>query len=132
MGIVPVLHGTVVHGVTLHVADDVLGIVEPVEFGVALGEPGPDQSALHGLCLVEACHIAEGGSGLVEVALLELCLTQQHPRLPKEGVILLAPQPLLVLIGLFLAALPFGLGLDAVATDVLLRLLDGTVVMSAA
>ena len=72
IGVVPVLHCPEVHRVAAHIADDVLGIVEPFQFSIALCEPGSGHTALHGLCLVEACHITECGCCFVEVAFLEL------------------------------------------------------------
>ena len=132
VGVVPVLHGAEVDGVAAHIADHVLGIVEPVEFCVALGEPGTGQTVLHNLRLVDVAHITEGGGGLVEVTLLELRLAQQHPRFPDEGVVLPTPQPLTVLGRLAPSTLPLGFGFDAVATDGLFGFLDGAVVLALA
>ena len=125
VGVIPVLHGTEVHRVTVHVAYHVLCIVEPVEFHIAFGEPGTGQSVLHGLRLVESAHIGERCGRLVEGTFLELRLAQQHPGLPDKRVILPAFQPLTVFGGLGLAALPFWLGLDTVHLDGFLRLLNG-------
>ena len=66
-----------VHRVATHVADHVLGIVQPAQLCVALRQPGTGNGVLHGLRLVELAHVAEGGSGLVEFAFLELRLTHQ-------------------------------------------------------
>ncbi len=49
IGIVPVLHGTVVHRVTLHLRYHVFGIVEPVEFGVAACQPRTGNTVYFGL-----------------------------------------------------------------------------------
>ena len=78
------------HGVAAHVADHVLGIVEPAQFRVALRQPGAGDGVLHGLRLIELAHVAERGGGLVEFAFLELGLTHQQPCLPQKRVILLA------------------------------------------
>ena len=132
VGVVPVFHGAEVHRVAAHVADHVLGVVEPVQFRVAFRQPGLRQSALHGLGLIEAHHIREGGGGLVEGTFLELGLAQHHPRSPDEGVVLFPPEPLAVAGRLPLVALPFRLALDAVQADGLLALLYGTVVLALA
>ena len=76
VGVIPVVHGAEVHRVAAHIAYHVLGIVEPAEFRIAFRQPGFRQTALHGLRLIEARHIGEGGSGLVEGTLLELRLAQ--------------------------------------------------------
>ena len=132
IGVVPVLHGSEVDGVAAHVSDHVLGIVQPVHLCVALGQPGPCQPVLQYLRLVQVAHVAEGGGGLVEGSLLELRLAQQHPCFPDERVVLLPAQPLAVLGCLAPAALPLGLGFDAVAPDGFLGLLDGAVVLALA
>ena len=76
IGVVPVLNRAEIHRVTVHVANHVLSIIEPVEFRIAFGEPGTGQSVLHGLRLVESAHIGEGGGSLVESTFLELGLTE--------------------------------------------------------
>ena len=115
------------HGVTAHIADDVLGIVQPVQFRVALGQPGTGDGVLQRLGLVETAHVAEGGSGFVEGSLLKLCLTHQKPGLPDKGVVLLAAQPLTVFGCLAARFVPVGLGLDTMLLDGLLHFFDGTV-----
>ena len=132
IGIVPVLHRPEVHRVTTHVTDHVLGVVEPPQFRVALGEPRSGKPVLHRLGVVEPCHIGEGGGGLLEGPLLELRLTQQQPCSPEEGVILPAPQPLTVLGGLPSVFVPLRFHLDTVSADGLLAFLDGTVVQALA
>ena len=52
IGVVPVLHGTVVHRVTAHVAYHVLGIIQPAQFCVALCQPCSRHSVLHRLGLI--------------------------------------------------------------------------------
>ena len=120
------------YGVALHVADDVFGIISPVELGIALGQPGAGNAVDGWLRLIEARHIVEGGSSLVEGAFLELRLSEHEPCFPDEGVILAAREPLAVFVGLAPAFVPLGLGLDAVLLDGLLHLLDGAVVVASA
>ena len=129
IGVVPVLHGPEVHRVAAHVADHVFGVVHPSQFRVALGKPGSGESFLHGLGVVEPCHIGEGGGGFLEGSLLELRLTQQQPGSPEEGVILPAPQPLTVFGGLAAVFVPLWFHLDTVPSDGLLAFLDGAVVL---
>ena len=57
VGVVPVLDGPVVYRVAAHVAYHVLRVVEPSQFGIALGQPGFGQAALHGLRRIEAAHV---------------------------------------------------------------------------
>ena len=130
IGVVPVLHGPEVHRVTAHITDHVFCIIHPSQFRIALGKPGSGQSVLHRLCVVEPCHIGEGGGGFLEGPLLELRLTQQQPGSPEEGVILPAPQPLTVFGGLPAVFVPFWFGLDTVSADGLFAFLDGTVVLT--
>ena len=128
--VVPVLASPVVDAVALLLDDDVLGIVEPVELHIALGLPSTGNALNGGLCLVETRHIGERGGSLLELSLLKLRLTQQQPRMPEEGIVLAAVQPLDVFGGLAAALLPFRTLLDAVEFDDLLRLLDGSVEMT--
>ena len=130
IGGIPVAHAVVVYGVAAHVANDVLGVVEPAQLRIALGQPGPGQRILHGLRLVEPGHVAEGGGGLVEIAFLELCLAHQQPRLPQEGVVLLAPEPFPVAGRLPSAFVPLGAALDGVQLDGLLHLFHGQAELS--
>ena len=80
--------------------------------------------------MIQSAHVSKGGSGLVESPFLELRLAEQHPGAPEKRVVLPASQPFAVLGSLALAAVPFGLGLDTVATDRFLALLDGTVILA--
>ena len=132
VGIVPVLDSAVVYRVTVHVADDILGVVEPSQLGIAFGQPSLGQPVLQRLCLIEPAHVGEGGGSLVEGTLLELSLAQQHPRLPDKRIVFLAAEPFAVAGGLLLITLPFRLRLDAVQTDGLLALLDGAVIVTLA
>ena len=75
--IVPILLGTIVHGVATLFDDQVFGIVEPIEFNIALRLPGTGNAVDGGLCLVEARHIREGCGGLFKLSLLKLRLAQQ-------------------------------------------------------
>ena len=109
--------------------DDVLGIVQPVHLHVAFGLPGTGYTANGRLCLVQSRHIGKGGSGLFELALLELRLTHQQPGVPQEGVILPAVQPLNVLGGFAAPFVPLRTAFDAFQLDDLLRLLDSTVIV---
>ena len=52
IGVVPVLDGTPVHGVAALLGDDVLGIVDPPQLRVALGQPGTGTPQDGGLRLV--------------------------------------------------------------------------------
>ena len=131
IGVVPVLDGSVVNGVAVHIADHILSIVEPAEFCIVLGQPGTGDGVLPGLCLVEAAHIRKGGGRLIEFAFLELCLSHQQPCFPQEGVILLACQPFAVLGRLSARLFPLRLHFDAVLLDGFLHLLDGTLELSA-
>ena len=72
--IVPVFLGPIVHGVAALLDDDVLGIVQPPQLHIALGLPGTGNAQNGGLRLIEARHIGEGGSSLLEFSLLELRL----------------------------------------------------------
>ena len=71
-GIVPFLPGTPVKGVTLHIADDILGVVQPVFLDIALGQPRPCPSIDGGLGLIDTTHIGKGGGSIVESTLMEL------------------------------------------------------------
>ena len=127
VGVVPLFHCAPVHRVAVHLADDILGIVDPVELYIALGQPRAGSAVDGGLRLIEACHVGERGSSLVEGALMELRAPHEHPRFPQERVVLLAVEPFDVALCLLAALLPFGPFLDAVLLDGLLTLLDGPV-----
>ena len=131
-GVVPLMLCRRVDGVAAHVADDVFGVVEPVEFYVALGQPGACTAVDGGLRMVDATHIGEGGCGLVETAFVELRLPHHEPCLPKERVVFLTVEPFQVAFGLPPFLGPFGLALDAVELDDFLALLDGLVEVAAA
>ena len=131
-GLVPCRLCAVVDGVAVLVADDVLGIVYPVQLGIAAGQPSTGNAVDGGLRLVEAAHVAEGGGGLVEGSLLELRLAQHQPGFPDEGIILAAAEPLNVFLSLPSALLPLRAGLDAVLLDGFLHLLHGAVEVAAA
>ena len=129
-GIVPLLLCPPVDAVAAHVANHVLGIVDPSLFDVALCQPGTCTAVDGGLRLVEAAHVVEGGGSLVEGTLVELRASHEHPSLPKEGIVLLAPQPLQVSLGLAAFFCPLGFLLDAVQLDGLLALLYGLLVVA--
>ena len=109
------------------VADDILGIIEPVELSVAAGQPGTSLSVDGGLRLIEPADIAEGGGSLVESAALKLRLAHHQPCLPEEGVVFAARQPLNVLLRLLARLVPFWPCLDAVLFDGLFHLLHRAV-----
>ena len=127
IGVVPVLHGTIVHRVATLFVDDVLRLIQPVQFHIALRQPRTGNAENGELCLIEATHIRERSGSLLKLSLLELRLTQEQPRLPKEGVILPAVQPFYVFLRLPAALVPLGARLDAIQFDGLLRLLNSTV-----
>ena len=127
IGVVPVLHGTIVHRVATLFVDDVLRLIQPVQFHIALRQPRTGNAENGGLGLIEAAHIRERSGSLLKLSLLELRLTHQQPRFPKEGVILPAVQPFYVFLRLPAALVPLGARLDAVQFDGLLRLLYGAV-----
>ena len=127
--IVPCLHTLIVQRIPAHTTDHVFGIIEPAELRIALGEPGLRHTVDGGLCVIHTHHIVEGGGSLVELSLLELCLSHQQPGAPQEGVVLPASQPLTVLGCLPSVTLPLGSFLDTIALDTLLTLLDGSVVV---
>ena len=127
IGVVPVLHGTIVHRVATLFVDDVLRLIQPVQLHIALRQPRTGNAEDGRLSLIEATHIRERSGSLLKLSLLELRLTQEQPRLPKEGVILPAVQPFYVFLRLPAALVPLGARLDAVQFDGLLRLLYGAV-----
>ena len=131
-GIVPLLGGPPVDAVALHVADHVLGIIEPVLLDVAFGKPCPRLAVDGGLRLVDSRHVGEGRRSLVKRSLVKLGAAHKHPRFPKEGVVFFAAEPLDVLLRLASRLVPFGLALDAVARDGFLRLLYRPVVVALA
>ena len=57
ISVVPFFLGVPVDGVAAHVADNVLGIIEPFLFDIAFGKPGPCLAIDGGLGLVEAAHV---------------------------------------------------------------------------
>ena len=129
IGVVPFFLGTPVDGIALHIADDVFGIVHPALFDIAFSQPCLCTAVDGRLGLEEPAHIGKGGSGILEVALIELRTAHQHPSLPDEGIVLSAVEPLDVLGCLSATLVPFGALLDAVALDGFLTFLDGTVVV---
>ena len=126
-GEVPLFLGLPSDGVAAHVADDILGIVEPALFHIALGQPRTRLGIDGGLRTVEAAHVREGGSGIVECALMKLRAPHEHPRFPQEGIVLAAREPLDVLLGLATLLRPLRPALDTVQFDGFLTLLDGPV-----
>ena len=111
VGVVPILNGTEVHRVATHISNHVLGIISPTQFGVTFCEPSARQSAHQRFALIQSRHIREGSGSLFKLPHLELSLTHQQPRSPKERVLLFA----------FL--------LDAMALDSFLHLLNGALVV---
>ena len=122
---VPILTCPEVHRVTTLLHDDVLGIVYPVQFHIALGLPCTGYAQNSRLRGIETCHVREGGSCLFKLALLELRFSQQQPGAPDKWVVLSAREPFYVLLRLPSAFVPLGSCLDAVLLDSLLRLLYG-------
>ena len=57
IGVVPLFHGLVVHGVALHLRYHVFSVVKPIELGVAFGEPRPCYAVYLRLCGVQARHV---------------------------------------------------------------------------
>ena len=72
VGIVPLLHGTPVHRVALHLIDYVLGIVDPVLLNIAFGQPCTGFTVDGRLGVIEACHIGKGRGSLGELSAMEL------------------------------------------------------------
>ena len=72
IGIIPLLHGSPVHGVTLHLGNHILSIVEPVLFDIALGQPCPRLTVDGRLGGIEPAHIGKGGGSILEGALMKL------------------------------------------------------------
>ena len=130
VGIVPLLHGTPVHRVALHLIDYVLGIVDPVLLNIAFGQPCTGFTVDGRLGVIEACHIGKGRGSLGELSAMELRASHQHPCFPEEGIVFAPREPLNVALGLLPALVPCGALLDAVALDGLLRLLHGLVEIS--
>ena len=58
--VVPLLHGTPVHRVTLHVPNHILRIIHPTVFNITLCKPRPRLTENRRLCMVQSCHIGEG------------------------------------------------------------------------
>ena len=131
-GVVPVFLGTIVNAVTTLLHYHVLSIIQPAQFHIAFGLPGTGQILDGRLRVIQSGDVREGGCGLLKLSLLELRLTQQHPGMPQEGVVLPAVQPFNVLGSLPAALVPLRTGLDAIELDDFLRLLDGSVVVSLA
>ena len=67
IGVVPILHSPVVHRVTTLLGDDILGIVQPVQLHITLGQPCTGNAMNSGLRLVQAAHIRERCCGLFEL-----------------------------------------------------------------
>ena len=72
IGIIPLLYGSPVHGVTLHLGNHILSIVEPVLFDIALGQPCPRLTVDGRLGGIEPAHIGKGGGSILEGALMKL------------------------------------------------------------
>ena len=72
ISVVPLFHGAPVHGVALHLVDDVFGIINPVLLDVAFGKPCTGLPVDGRLCVVEASHIGKCGGGLGEFSAVEL------------------------------------------------------------
>ena len=87
IGIVPLLHGTPIHRVALHLVDYVLGIVDPVLLNIAFGQPCTGFPVDGRLGVIEACHIGKGGGSLGELSAMELRASHQHPCFPEEGIV---------------------------------------------
>ena len=111
--------------VALHLAQQVFGIVGPVQCHVAPGQPCACHGRDVGLRAVEAQGVVVGGCGLEELALAELCVGHHEPGVVHVGVELLAGQEGFLLLGAPVVALYDGALLDAVHLDGLLALRDG-------
>ncbi len=127
VGVVPLLAGTPVDAVALHVAYHVLGIVEPAFLHVALGQPGPCAPIDGGLGLIEPAHVGKRRGGLVELALIELRTSHEQPCFPEKRIILSAVEPFQVAGRLLAALRPLWATLDTVLLNGLLAFLNGPV-----
>ena len=112
--VVPFLLRAPVDGVASHVANHVLGVVEPFLLNVALREPCPGASVDGRLRLVEPAHIIKRGGGLVESPFVELRPSHHQPRLPEKRIVFLAREPFEVALRLAAFLRPFGSFFDAV------------------
>ena len=127
IGVVPFLDGPPVEGVAAHVADHVLGIIEPFLFDIAFGQPCPGLAIDGRLRLIEAAHVGEGGGGFIECSFVELRAAHQHPYFPEDGVVFAPVEPFDVLGGLAPVFGPLRSLADAVQLDGFLAFLDSIV-----
>ena len=127
IGVVPFLHGAPVERVALDFCYHVFGIINPAFLDIAFCEPCPCSAVDGGLGGVEAAHVGKCRRSLVERAFHKLRASHQHPRLPQEGVILLAVKPLDVFLRLLAAFCPLRPFLYAVQLYCLLTFLYSTV-----
>jgi len=97
-----------------HLVEHILCVVGPLQCHVATGQPCAGYTADFGLGGIEADDVVEGGGGLDELALLELCLAQHHPGVAQIGVELPAGTELFRLRCQFLAIAHRRTFLDAV------------------
>ena len=127
--IVPFLPRPPVDGIPLHVADNVLGIIQPVFLNIAFGEPRACLTIYGRLSLVQPAHVRKRSRSLVERTFVELRASHKHPCLPQERVVLTAVKPLDVTLGLLSVLRPLRTLLYAVAGNSFLSFLNGTVVV---
>ena len=80
-------------GVALHLYQEVLSLVVPLQLSIALCHTHTGFGHYLGLFAIEACGVREGAGSLEELSLLELCLTHEHPCMVQEGVVLLLGIP---------------------------------------
>ena len=71
-GIVPVGHSTIVDCVATLTGDDIVGLIEPVLFGITTHKPCIGNAADGWLGGIEARHIRKGGGSLIETTFLKL------------------------------------------------------------
>ena len=113
--------------VKVDVGKHVVGLGGPAHSAIAQGLT--HLALLHQICLPGevTCDIAEGGSGIQEVALHVLRLGEQVPGIVQIGVVLVTGEPFLVLRVTALATFALGFLLDGVQCDGLFHLFDGAV-----
>ena len=111
--------------VALHLVQQVLGIVRPLQSHIAAGQTRLGNRSDVGLRTVEAQDVVVGGGCLEELTLLELRIGHHQPGMVYVGIVLLACQELFFLLRALLVALDDGTLLDAVYLDGLLAFGNG-------
>ena len=129
LGVCELLLKPIGDGVALYALQNLLGLVYPVELGVAFCQVYACLCHNVAVVLVEPAYVDVGTCGLGELALLHLGIGHKEPCAPQEGVeLLLCVEELLFLCQL-LAGRLLGLSLDGVVLYGLLCLLDGAVIV---